>query len=382
MAAALAKLGLDQLRQQGAPARSAAFNAVVSPLSLASALGMLHAATRDAGARELASLLGTPTDGERIYESALPALLRRAVKAGEAGAGLVSANRVWTNESIAANVTASYAAALKERFAGDVASVSFGQAAKASRTINDWVSLKTAGRITQLVTAGALSSDTQVVVTNAIHFNGQWAQPFAPAAPVPFHLPDGVTRDVPTLVGERELRFAHLDGALVIELPFAGTSLSLLVGVPPVGRSLQQFEAELKGLDIAGWSARLGQPSLCFLYLPKFDLAPVIQDLTPALQALGVKTLFGAGADLTPMLGSAGRGVKLHAVLQSATLKIDEKGGEAAAATAARTLSVGPAAARPPTPLCAVDRPFLFMLMHGPSGTPLFMGQVVDPSLR
>ena len=43
---------------------------------------------------------------------------------------------------------------------------------------------------------------------------------------------------------------------------------------------------------------------------------------------------------------------------------------------------LGPAAAKPPTPLCAVDRPFLFMLIHGPSGTPLFMGRVADPSVR
>jgi serpin B len=380
MAAALANLGLDLLRQQSAQAKNAEFNAVVSPLSLASALGMVHAGSQGAGAHELASLLGTPAQGEDIYATALPAVLKRMARVGDADGALVMASRIWIDDSIAANVNASYKSVVRSRFVGDLASISFRQSANASRTISDWVALKTANRIPQSIAMGALSADTQVVVTNAIHFKGKWMRPFPTAVPVPFHPPGRVAVDVPTLVGERQLRFATLNGVLVIELPFAGTSLSLFVAVPPVGRALQVFEAELKGQDIAGWSARLGSPSPCLLYMPKFDLAPVGRSLTPALQSLGVKTAFGVGADLTPMLGRAGRGVRLDAVLQSATIKIDEQGGEAAAATVAGAVRLGPVAAQAPTPLCAVDRPFLFALVYKPSGMPLFLGKVADPT--
>ena len=59
LAAALSGLGLDLLRQQGVQGKNAELNAVVSPLSLALALALVHAASGEAGARELASLLGT-----------------------------------------------------------------------------------------------------------------------------------------------------------------------------------------------------------------------------------------------------------------------------------------------------------------------------------
>jgi serpin B len=379
LAAALAGLGLDLLRQQSAQAKNAELNAVVSPLSLALALAMVHAASGEAGARELASLLGTPSDGERIYAIALPALLQRMAKAGEAGSGLGVASRIWIDDPIVASLSASYANTVKARFDADVASVQFSQPAAASKTINDWLALKTAHRIPRPIPGGSLDSTTRVVVTNAIHFKGRWARTFAAAVQVPFHLKGGVSRDVPTLVGERQLRFGTLNGALVIELPFDGSPLSLFVAVPPAGLALQAFVAGLKGPDIASWSARLGHSSLCFLYMPKFDLAPVSRSLTPVLQSLGVKTAFGIDADLTPMLGRVGRGVSLGAVFQSATIQIDEQGGEAAAATAG-AVSVQAAAAAPPPPLCAVDRPFLFALMHKPSGTPLFLGQVADPA--
>jgi serpin B len=379
LASALASLGINLLRQQSAWAKTAEGNAVVSPLSLALALGVLHAGTRGEGARELASLLGAPADGERIYAAGLPALMQRLAQAGEASSALTTANRIWIDDSIAAQLAAGYADTVKRRFDADVASAPFSRSAEATRTINDWLTLKTAHRIPQSIPVGALSSATRLAVTSAIHFKGRWTRSFPAAVPAPFQLPGGVPRDVPMLVGERQLRFGTLDGVLVIELPFAKTSLSLFVAVPPAGRALQEFEAGLKGKDVAGWSARLGNPALCFLYMPKFEVAPVSLSLTPALQSLGVKTPFSVSADLTPMLGTAGRGVRLDAVLQSATIKIDEQGGEAAAATVVGVVRVGPAA-QAPTPVCAVDRPFLFALVHKPSGTPLFLGRVADPT--
>jgi serpin B len=382
LALALASLGINLLRQQSTLAKTAEINAVVSPLSLALALGVLHSGIRGEGARELASLLGGPTDGDRIYAVDLPALLQRLPKAGEASSALTTANRIWIDDSIVAQVAAGYADTVKRRFDADVASASFSRPAEVSKTINDWLRLKTANRIPQSTAVGALPATTLVVATSAIHFKGRWARTFPAAVPAPFQLPGGVARDVPMLVGERQLRFSRLDDVLVIELPFASTSLSLFVAVPPVGRALQVFEAELKGQDIAGWSARLANPSLCLLYMPKFDLAPVSRSLMPALQSLGVKTAFSTGADLTPMLGKAGAGVHLDALLQSSTIKIDEQGGEAAAVTIGRAVTVGPAAAQAPTPLCAVDRPFLFALVHKPSGTPLFLGKVADPTQR
>ena len=87
---------------------------------------------------------------------------------------------------------------------------------------------------------------------------------------------------------------------------------------------------------------------------------------------------FGPGADFKPMLGAEGLQVQLSDVVHSASLTIDETGGEAAAATAAVLRSRMGTTAMP----CAIDRPFIYMLLHRPTGAPLFIGHVTDPAAR
>lgn len=56
---------------------------------------------------------------------------------------------------------------------------------------------------------------------------------------------------------------------------------------------------------------------------------------------------------------------------------VDEKGTEAAAATAVAMMRAMPI---PPEEFI-VDRPFLFIIVHVPSGVPAFAGLVNDPSV-
>jgi serpin B len=68
-------------------------------------------------------------------------------------------------------------------------------------------------------------------------------------------------------------------------------------------------------------------------------------------------------------------------VFHKAFLNLDEKGTEAAAATAvikAVPVSLNPAPPSEPT-IVRVDRPFLFAVQHRSSGTCLFIGRVADP---
>ena len=60
-----------------------------------------------------------------------------------------------------------------------------------------------------------------------------------------------------------------------------------------------------------------------------------------------------------------------------AVVSVDERGTEAAAATAViMTLEAMP----PPKPTFRADHPFLFAIQENESGTILFMGRVSDPT--
>jgi serpin B len=85
--------------------------------------------------------------------------------------------------------------------------------------------------------------------------------------------------------------------------------------------------------------------------------------------------VFGPGADLSGI--SAVHDLYLSGVLQEATLEVDEKGTEAAAATI-MMMPVTGLGEDPITPF-RVDRPFLLMIRDQPTGTLLFLGRVMDP---
>ena len=386
-AGTLAELALDLLRQQSQESGNAQHNAVVSPLSLAATLGMAHAGTSGPTARELALLMGTGSSGERMFGQRLPALLDRLAPAtGSATAArtdaarrapFTMANRVWLGKSVVPAVPTSYAALVTERFNADAGVVPFENADIARRAINSWVSAQTAQRIPDLMPAGSITPNTKLVLTNAVHFKSPWARPFDPSATAmrPFQVQGGPPKMVPTMVDERQVLTGVVDNITVYELPFAGEAYSLVLGMAPAGHTLNGFETDLAGLDLAAWSPAL-KPVNCRFEMPKFSIGAGSRPLKQALQALGLQMAFSDSADFSPLLGKAAKGVHLDNVFQSATIVIDEAGGEAAAATGA---AITAKSFSPPAKVCAVDRPFIFAVLHKASGAPLFVGKVADP---
>ena len=377
-AASLADLGLALLQQQSRASGKAQVNAVVSPLSAASALGMVHAGAGGETGRELATLLSSSAAGQQGFAARLPSVLQRLAAKPGADSPFVMANRVWIRKDVASAVPAPYAATVKARYNAEAAVLSFDNGEAARKAINGWTSDQTRKRIPELLPAGSITPTTKVVVTNAIHFKSKWAQPFDPKATEskPFHAASG-TKLVPTMVDERAVLQGTVDNLSVMELPFANSTYALMIAMAPKGHTLDALEKDLAGIDMAAWSGQL-KASTCRLELPRFAIDAKAGSLKSALQALGVRTLFTDQADLAPLLGKAAAGTQVDDVYHSATIVIDETGGEAAAATAA---TIQAKSFQLPPPACAVDRPFVFAVVHKGTGAPLFVGKVADPSL-
>jgi len=69
----------------------------------------------------------------------------------------------------------------------------------------------------------------------------------------------------------------------------------------------------------------------------------------------------------------------LSQVFHKTFIAVDEKGTEAAAATAVVMMATSAMVKRSPPIEVKVDRPFLYAIQHVPSGTCLFLGRVTDP---
>ena len=110
------------------------------------------------------------------------------------------------------------------------------------------------------------------------------------------------------------------------------------------------------------------------LSMPKFSFSSQYQ-LGDTLDQMGMPDAFSAqAADFSGMDGK--HDLYISKVIHQAFVAVDEKGTEAAAATAI-TISAGAILASGVQ--LTIDRPFLFFIRDVPTGTILFMGRVVDP---
>lgn len=243
--------------------------------------------------------------------------------------------------------------------------------------INRWVGQRTEGKIPDLFPKDSLLDSTLAIV-NTLYFNAAWddAFPKTMTKPEPFHLLDGSKLDVPMMRNGKVVgaKAVVVDGVQVLELPYDGKDVSLLVVAPPRGG----FDAFVGSLDAARLHALAKQvePGPFDVRLPKFKFNSTLQ-LADDLKALGMGDAFEPGrADLSGMSGD--RSLFVGVAVHQAVIVLDESGTEAAAATG---FGIGPTSAPPPPTEVLIDRPFLFFIRDVETGVVLFAGRVVNPTL-
>jgi serpin B len=242
-------------------------------------------------------------------------------------------------------------------------------------TINDWVSEQTEGRIEDLIPQGIINALTRLVLTNAMYFNAAWASPFEPSATKDgaFHTLDGGRVTVPMMRQSTHLGYAEDEGVQLVELPYDGQELSMLILLPAAGQ-FESFEAALDAERVGTMLRGIARRQVA-LTMPKFEIESEFS-LSKALIAMGMPDAFSvADADFSGMTGN--RDLFIRDVVHKSFVSVDEAGTEAAAATAV----IMQLRAMPQQPVeVTVDRPFVFLIRDIQTGAILFVGRVVDPA--
>lgn len=340
-------------------------NVVFSPMSIATAFAMVEAGAAGTTAASIARVFGLP-DQPEVHE-ALNALTT-ALPPRSPNVTLDVANAIWAQQGLPYGD--GFLDTLAAHYGAGVETVDYvADAEAARRAINAWVGEVTRDRIPELLPRGSVNADTLVAVVNAVYLDAPWRAPFDAAAtrPSAFALADGSTVDVPTMHNAKLTTRASAAGDAV-KLFYEGSDLAMVVLLPPTGTSLAEHEAGLTAASLATTLQQLA-PAEVDLALPKWDTESSI-DLAPPLATLGLAIPGGDLSGITP-------GAIIGAALHAANITVDEKRTVAAAATA---VMVGRAAFSEPTRLrIRVDRPFLFVVQHEPTGAPLFYGRITDP---
>ncbi|XP_064409001.1 plasminogen activator inhibitor 1 [Latimeria chalumnae] len=256
--------------------------------------------------------------------------------------------------------------------------VDFSDQQRATYIINDWVKVHTEEMINDFLGPDTLDEMTRLVLINAIYFKGLWKLPFPEEATHSrlFHKSDGSTVLVPMMAQTAKFNYSEFISPTgvdydVIELPYHGEALSMLIAAPfkkavPLTSLTKDLDVKL----ISQWKENLRRASRT-LILPKFSLENEI-DLKKPLSNMGMKDMFDqVKANFAKI--SRAENLFVSQALQKVKIEVDESGTKASAATAAIVY------ARMAPLEVVMDRPFLFVVRHNPTGAILFMGQVMEP---
>jgi serpin B len=357
-------------------------NIIFSPFSISLALSMTLAGAENTTEQDMLNGLKLSLTEPEVH-SAINALLleiedsEQIEMEGREGDQfqLNIANSIWGQSGY--DFKQSFLDTLAINYGAGIYNVDFIYNPEAARVaINDWVEEETQDKIQDLIPEGVIDSLTRLVLANAIYFNGSWLHPFTESrtADTPFTKLDGseISVEMMKLNGE-SFQYGEDEGYKAIMLPYLSRDFNMLVLVPDSG-SFEDFENALSSEQLTEIISGLASEAVN-LEMPKFDFETTT-NAKDTLIALGMTEAFQPEiADFSGITEE--EKLYISDVLHKATINVDEDGTEAAAATAV-IMKVESAMPGEPKSL-VIDRPFLFLIQHKPTGTILFMGRVTEP---
>ncbi|XP_043745286.1 serpin B3-like [Cervus elaphus] len=364
-------------------------NIFYSPFSISSALAMTYLGARENTASEMQKVLHfseitantnggatkDPVEKPGNVHHHFQKLLTELKKSTDAYK-LSVANRLYGRKDFP--FLQEYMDNVQKYYLASVESADFVSAAEESRKmINSWVESQTNGRIEDLFPQNSLSGSVLILV-NAVYFKGQWQEEFKKENTVQekFWLNKDTSKPVQMMKQTNRFNFVSLEDvqAKILEIPYKGGELSMMVLLPNEVDGLQEVEDQLTAEKLIAWMSpqNMGTRQVD-LYLPRFKMEDSYE-LVPTLKALGMVDAFrDRVADFSGM--TERRDLVVSSIVHKSFVEVTEEGTEAAAAT---SVSVALTSA-PFHESFRCDHPFLFLIKHIKTNSILFCGRVSSP---
>jgi len=349
-------------------------NIFYSPYSIFSALAMTYEGAKGQTAEEMKLVFHFPeNDILRPNFAAVYNIINQGSKSYELRTG----NALWGQ--IDFPFQEDYINRVGTYYGGKIANVDFvNETEKSRQTINSFIEDQTNNKIKDLIPPGALNALTRMVLTNAIYFKGEWEWEFDKSdtneknfiitpgniikTPMMHMAPDDFTK----------FNYANLEDLQILELPYKGDKISMLILLPTVNLSV--IEPSLTAEKLNEYRNQMQETFLDDIYLPKFEF-DTKYFMKETLSSLGMPTAFSGTANFSGM--TLAEQLCISEVIHQAYVKIDEEGTEAAAATA--VIMFGESVI-PEKRVFNAEHPFIFIIQEQDTGNILFMGKVTDPT--
>ncbi|CAH1399283.1 unnamed protein product [Nezara viridula] len=293
----------------------------------------------------------------------------RIPKNGSSEFELLNANRLFLSDKLTVRNC------MEQLFKEEIAKTNFAEDPQGSlKKINDWVAKKTKNEIKDLLSADQINEGTRIVLANAAYFKGWWKSKFQPESTSKelFYISNSQNTFVRMM--KQKNSFSHLVseklGAHVLELPYKGDQISLIILLPPFA-SPNGITNILKRMQKEDFNKVITDEMMqrpVEVSIPKFSIEQELE-LLPILNSMDIGELFQSSADLSGLTGN--NDINLDDVVHKAKITLDEEGTTASAATAIFNFR----SSRPLEPVKFIcNHPFIYILYDRTTNTLLFTG--------
>ncbi|KAM7336139.1 hypothetical protein ACRRTK_004632 [Alexandromys fortis] len=358
-------------------------NIFLSPLSISTAFAMTKLGACNDTLKQLMEVFKFDTISEKTSDQIhffFAKLNCRLYRKANKSSNLVAANRLFGDKSLTFNET--YQDISEIVYGAKLQPLDFKENAEQSRvSINDWVANKTEGRIKDVIPQGAINELTALVLVNTIYFKGLWKSKFSPenTRREMFYKADEQTCPVSMMYQEGKFKYRRVaEGTQVLELPFKGDDITMVLILPRPEKSLAKVERELSPELLQEWLDELTETMLV-VHMPRFRTEDSFS-LKEQLQDMGLVDLFNPEKSQLPGIVADGRNdLYVSDAFHKAFLEVNEEGSEAAASTA---VVIAGRSLNPNRVTFKANRPFLVLIREVALNTILFMGRVANPCVN
>ncbi|CAF0874582.1 unnamed protein product [Brachionus calyciflorus] len=298
----------------------------------------------------------------------------------EKNISLSTANRIYISHNF--NITKKFSTLAKQYFESDVLNLNTNNPVESSMSINQWVSNKTHHKINNIINPNVISSETSLILLNAIYFKGIWKFKFDKSITKKenFYLSNGKVEKIDMMHLNKKFKFIYMPGGLkadLIELAYSSDKISMVILLPHENNSLENIQKEIN-LNILNQILKKDKNfEQVNLKIPRFKLE-FKRDLENFFKSQTEAKAFSKSEANFSGISTNSKGLFISDVIHQAVVEVNEEGTEAAATTAIIIQkSIAPSQQQVFNFVC--NRPFLFYIYDKMTNTILFSGKYSKP---
>ncbi|XP_061377969.1 zonadhesin-like isoform X3 [Danaus plexippus] len=265
----------------------------------------------------------------------------------------------------------------REVFNAQAQNVDFSNPKEAADIINKWVAERTRNLIPNLISPDALSSNTRLVLANAIYFKGDWRYQFKARNTrlLPFYTgktkDDSVQVKMMNQIGNFKYTELKSPDVQILQLPYKAADISFVICLPRSRTGINDLIKNLKVSSLIKRSFTELQFTRVDVSMPTLDISTTT-DLKPLLFDAGVKAIFDPSTAGISGILEKPEDIFVTSGIQKAKILLNETGTEAAAATAV-VVGVRSLPISEPDPVkFNADHSFIYFIMY--KKIPIFAG--------